>query len=471
MDDTQAMVGDGVTDTGLQDRAVSAIQNLRGFGLALVDETMTVIWVSDGYFRIFGYDPTGMSAADLVHPDDLEFSLSTLHHYTTADGHQIERQQLSLHTDELARSSAQLRIRSVDGSWKTCVVSLQSMLEVDCVRSLVIRFDRTRDQAPLERAVHLLAAAAPIADVLDELSDYCILDGDPNPAPSNVVIWWDQHGEHISTRSIEGRFISQLTARNIYEASLECARHRTLDVESLASEQRETARKLGFRSVWVVPVTGEDLIPLGVVLTWTPLPPGGQLRPTMFLSVGSELIKLALLENRRRMLATAAVLTDDLTRLGNRAGLSQTLRELNPTHFPVGALFIDIDNFKCVNDIHGHKVGDEVLVQTAARLTQVCRAEDFLARLGGDEFVVVSTRYADAPGLTQLAQRLVDAMSAPFVFNDRALTVGISIGISTAVDSQELATIIERADAALYVAKRSTKGGFVTNEPAPAMLG
>jgi len=147
-------------------------------------------------------------------------------------------------------------------------------------------------------------------------------------------------------------------------------------------------------------------------------------------------------------------LHDPLTGLANRTllydrlhhALAQSARDRVET----GVLFIDLDNFKQVNDEHGHRVGDELLSALGARLQHAVRPADTVARIGGDEFVVVC-EHADEAGALALADRLEAAIGAPVNSDGTEHRLSASIGVAIGHDDAD--TLIREADAAVYRAK------------------
>jgi diguanylate cyclase (GGDEF)-like protein/PAS domain S-box-containing protein len=150
-------------------------------------------------------------------------------------------------------------------------------------------------------------------------------------------------------------------------------------------------------------------------------------------------------------------LHDPLTGLPNRALLQDRLqRALAGTARSgdhVGALFVDLDHFKVINDSLGHDVGDELLVQVAARLGTVLRQSDTLGRLGGDEFMVIAESGGGAADLVRVAERLGAALGEPFVVRGDELTITASIGIACADGDGDSSALVRDADAAMYRAK------------------
>jgi diguanylate cyclase (GGDEF)-like protein len=149
---------------------------------------------------------------------------------------------------------------------------------------------------------------------------------------------------------------------------------------------------------------------------------------------------------------------DSLTGICNRpaaiTAIEAAMHRASRSGLTVAVLFVDLNEFKSVNDSHGHEVGDEVLRQIAARMTEDLRSGDFLARLGGDEFVVVAEGVADAADATDLARRIVDTVSQPMEVAGLHITVGAAVGVALTLDGpEEPLRLLARADAAMYRAK------------------
>ena len=163
-------------------------------------------------------------------------------------------------------------------------------------------------------------------------------------------------------------------------------------------------------------------------------------------------------------------LKDPLTWLPNRAlfgdRLHQAMVRSDENGNAVAVLFLDVDDFKNINDSAGHGAGDRLLIVIADRLRDVVRAPDTVARLGGDEFAIVLEPTNATEGIVEVAQRLLDAVRAPLTFEGRRLSVTASIGVAVrthgAVGESEL---VRNADIAMYAAKRAGKGRFAIFEP------
>jgi diguanylate cyclase (GGDEF)-like protein len=127
-------------------------------------------------------------------------------------------------------------------------------------------------------------------------------------------------------------------------------------------------------------------------------------------------------------------------------------------------LFIDLDDFKTINDSLGHSAGDQLLIAVAERVRESLRPEDLVARLGGDEFAVLVER-SDRRDAETVASRLVDALRAPFVLEGREMRVHASIGIAHADHGNVADDLLRNADVAMYSAKTNGKGGYAWYDP------
>jgi diguanylate cyclase (GGDEF)-like protein len=161
---------------------------------------------------------------------------------------------------------------------------------------------------------------------------------------------------------------------------------------------------------------------------------------------------------------------DALTGLPNRTLLldriEQTLTRARVNQEPVAVLFVDLDNFKAINDSLGHNVGDELLCAVARRLERVIRETDALGRLGGDEFVVVAEGLSLAAGPELIAERLLEAFAEPFALGEGEETrvfTKPSIGIATGTRSSA-EELLREADIAMYRAKWGGKGRYLIFE-------
>jgi diguanylate cyclase (GGDEF)-like protein len=215
------------------------------------------------------------------------------------------------------------------------------------------------------------------------------------------------------------------------------------------------------------PAAGTDLLPRGAREFEVALRDGGALAITtspLGRDDGTMVIcfRDATGELRARRELEHRAMHDTLTGLPNRElmmdRLTVALARLGRQGTAVGVLFIDLDGFKEVNDVHGHQVGDELLVNVAGRLRREIRDGDTVARYGGDEFVVLCEDLARIEAAQPLAERLAEAVSQPVTAGERLLVVRASIGVVVEQNPATTAeSLVKRADAEMYRVKHSPR--------------
>ncbi len=161
---------------------------------------------------------------------------------------------------------------------------------------------------------------------------------------------------------------------------------------------------------------------------------------------------------------------DDLTGIANRANFYQKLeasiKHSDQTQSRLSLLYVDLDNFKTVNDSLGHDTGDLLLQEIASRLKKVARKTDFVARLSGDEFCILLNDVEDNSVAEKLAQRCLDIISNPVELSARKFTPACSIGVAHYPDDgRDLSSLIKAADTSLYAAKECGKNQYTFYRP------
>lgn len=164
---------------------------------------------------------------------------------------------------------------------------------------------------------------------------------------------------------------------------------------------------------------------------------------------------------------------DPLTGVANRARFADRLSQLlhqalrHQHHFAL--IYVDLDRFKPVNDLHGHAAGDALLRQVAERLQHELRSEDLLARIGGDEFALLLPRVRDQLDVTRACDRIIAAIDQPFVLNEGTVSIGASLGIALYPEHGDSPQALRAAaDAAMYQAKTQGRHCWRMAESHPA---
>jgi diguanylate cyclase (GGDEF)-like protein/PAS domain S-box-containing protein len=189
----------------------------------------------------------------------------------------------------------------------------------------------------------------------------------------------------------------------------------------------------------------------GKVATWTP-----DGKPLMMYGTHQDIAALKEREERSRFAADH----DPMTGLPNRRlyedRLGQELLQAHRAHTSLALMYVDLDDFKSINDTHGHAAGDLVLTTLSARMVACVRATDSVARIGGDEFVVLLPAILDGAHALGLAEKLLEAVRQPIDLAGTPLKVSVSIGVAIFPDHGSTPEkLAQHADAAMYLAKNS----------------
>ncbi|WP_027573101.1 bifunctional diguanylate cyclase/phosphodiesterase [Bradyrhizobium sp. WSM1743] len=204
-------------------------------------------------------------------------------------------------------------------------------------------------------------------------------------------------------------------------------------------------------------ITADTNIERNRSLSWTVQP----------MADGGAVVLLEDITERRNAEAKISHLAryDDLTALPNRVNFRDEIEHLLAVSHDAAQLsallFIDLDQFKQVNDTLGHPCGDQLLCAVANRLREMLRPEDFVARFGGDEFVVFQQNLNAPEDAAALARRIVERLSERYRIDNHLVEIGASVGIAlTSPDGTSADTLLKNADMALYRAKADGRGTF-----------
>lgn len=156
---------------------------------------------------------------------------------------------------------------------------------------------------------------------------------------------------------------------------------------------------------------------------------------------------------------------DPITNLPNRHSFENQIERVllnhKYDHNKFALMYIDLDNFKYVNDTFGHHLGDLLLARIGERMRKSLRQSDFVARLGGDEFVIIMSDFTDNSIINDVAGKILATLQAPFALEGREVFIGASIGISICpTNGNDSETLKRQADSAMYIAKNLGKNNF-----------
>lgn len=228
------------------------------------------------------------------------------------------------------------------------------------------------------------------------------------------------------------------------------------NVDDLPGDIATPARAAGFTTVWTLPVPPSEGLAPSVVSVWrdTIGPPRAGHRQAV--------------ERMLRYVQLAIVRTAEHQRLRHLAGHDALTGVANRTQFrdrlaaalaigerDLAVAFCDLDGFKAVNDTHGHRAGDGVLVEVVDRLRRALRVGDDLARMGGDEFTVLFRNVSDGHAAAHLVERLRASLIEPFEVRGTSVRLGMSVGVALGGPTATADALLGAADDALYAAKRA----------------
>jgi diguanylate cyclase (GGDEF)-like protein/PAS domain S-box-containing protein len=389
--------------------------SLRSSDVAIVtDPEANILYVSPSVTAVFGYPATGatgLAAWGFVHRDDLPTVQEAVARVLSRpDG--FER--------------VTIRIQDQSGAWRWVEETITNLVSEPDIGGLVanlrdvteqvqaqeeLRRSEARYRAIAETAREGIAVIAPSGELLFANQMLADILGLPLPRVSDANV---------------GSLLGEVTARGLTEGILE------------------------------LPYEHPDGAPRTLSVSATPLPlgEGGGIGT---LAMVSDVTAARAAERELRRRALHDVLTDLPNRalLGDRLHMALARRRRGSVH-PVALMFLDLDQFKAVNDSLGHDAGDLLLVEIGRRLQEAVRSEDTVARLGGDEFAVLCEDIDEADALL-LAERLRSSVAKPIDLRGQRVLVDASIGIALS-PPHDAPALLRSADAAMYQAKADGRG-------------
>ena len=463
---TIALVRDITTEVELRDRLalLTLIADRTNRAVVVTDHNLRIVYANAAFAGMFGYSPEeakGRQADELLvgrYTD--RRTLARLWRLTGEEnGGEEEILSYDRNGDEIWISADVQAVRNRRGRVKYVFALLTDITETKQLRSLQ------------QLIMNALADEMPITDIADRL---CRRVEEIAPDVVSSLLHIDAGGlvhplggpslPDDYSRALEGIAIGP-DIGSCGSAAFYGKPALAMDIDTDPRWQAFKGRPLevGLRACWSTPIKAKDGRVIGTFAFYFRECRAPSRWHQAIVDACVHLGALAIERNEARAQIARLAYQDMLTGLPNRAqlrGLISQAIEACSQGKHVALAFLDVDNFKDVNDTLGHSAGDELLIQFAERLRAQIQTGDMLGRLGGDEFVIVLPN-RDAAEASPVASRITEALVMPLRIGTRQVPMSASIGISLYPDNAtDIDTLIQQADAAMYKAKRAGRSTY-----------
>jgi diguanylate cyclase (GGDEF)-like protein/PAS domain S-box-containing protein len=356
------------------------------------------------------------------------------------------------------------RVRRKDGSSFVAEVTANSQLDDPVVQGLAVYVRRWDERHLLDQVIESLASATSLDTTLELLTQVMgaeTLDGDGFVMFRLTRNGFGQTVSHLPVDPVlmvGSRGSNPPWKQATAQRAPVCRRS-----DELEEPLRTAACERGYAWCWSWPVVSGDRVE-GCLVLWRRSDEEPDHTCRQLLSTLVRVTGLVLEQQRAGERLRHAAAHDPLTGLANRAQFMERLEDALSVASEgplVGVLYVDLDDFKPVNDRFGHGAGDHVLCEIASRLQGAVREGDLVARLGGDEFTVVCPGLTDENILQSVAERLTAVVREPIQIGDELVAISASVGVAVAPPGQcSIDALLDAADSALYSVKESARGGW-----------
>jgi diguanylate cyclase (GGDEF)-like protein len=318
------------------------------------------------------------------------------------------------------------------------------------------------------RVLEKIATGEPVSAILNDIVRMVEVQ---LPGASGCIMLVDPDGRylrHVASRKLPAEYIRGINRMAIAAGAASCGSaaywKATVVVADILQDplwegHRDLAAKCGFRACWSTPLLSDQNEVIGTFALYfcgIHVPSKSEIE---LVNMAVRISGLAMERKRAEERIHHMAHHDALTGLPNRVLLEdrvkQAMLHARRYNHPITVAFIDLDNFKLVNDTMGHKVGDELLKTVAERMSQCMRSTDTVVRLGGDEFILILADQADNRNdINGVLQRLRSRVCQPILIGSHTLQVSYSMGLARYPgDAEDPDTLLMHADAAMYKAK------------------
>lgn len=447
------MVGDHETEGQMTDEELRKLVDYAVNPFVLIDHLGTILWAGASIEELLGLSPddlVGTSILEYLAPESIDDAIASL---------AAAREYVSDRTHTGAQGwdgvGPTMHIQAGDGPRVTCSIAVATPTRTG-LQGFVLQLRRAGASFSLENALVAMAEGQPMPEVMRQVAAML-----QNELPAaEVAVFWRQGSEPLqpvagpdalSGLLLGSGWVAGTPWQRAFEEPGEVVEAAVTD---LPSPFRGVAAAHGHRwlSLYVLPAADAGPAP-AVIAIWS----GFEFPMHVFIHQRvhrcSALVALVVQWERGQRALHWGASHDELTALHNRAFFLAELARVDVGSDDVAVLYLDLDDFKPVNDEHGHNVGDRVLVEVAARLQRGVRPDDVVARLGGDEFAVLCRGVHPDDSAEALAERLVAEVTQPMIVDGYAVQVGLSVGLAGVLPGDEPEDVLVRADTALRTAK------------------
>lgn len=419
----------------------------------VIDHLGTVLWAGASIEELLGQRPAdmvGRSVLDYVAPESVDDAIASL--AAAADHVQDHTHRGAQGWDGIGPV---MHIWGAGGARVTCSIAVATPTRTG-LPGFVLQLRRAGASFALEQALVAMAEGRPMPEVMGQVAGML-----QNELPrAEVAVFW-RDGADALLPVVGPDALADVVvgddplAGTPWRQAFDVPGHMVeAPVEELPPRLRAVAVAHGHRwlSLFVLPPL-EGAPEPAVIAIWS----GFEFPMHVFTHqrvhrCGALVALVVQWERGQRALRWEAT-HDELTSLHNRAYFLAELATADPASEDAAVLYLDLDDFKPVNDAYGHKVGDRVLVEVAARLQRGVRPDDVVARLGGDEFAVLCRGVHAEDSAEALAGRLVADVTQPMIVDGDAVRVGLSVGLASVLPGDDPDDVLVRADSALRTAK------------------